>query len=576
MKKTTVLAKKLLVAVLAITICVTSLVAVMVSVAAADSVTTVYDFESAATTPTVTVSSGTNVKYAIVDYNESKQLEVKDNGWDGGKNRVGEYVSIAITEIGVTGITFDVDLKTGWGGDPTPHYGVLIDGVPYWDSEWTRGQLNADKTVTILGTTYVKFDGGIDAASNKVKLTITEDNIDTIDAILIKPYNNYQYYIPYIDNITVVSTAAAGGEPTTQAPTTEESTQAPTTEAPTQAPTTEAPTQAPTTEAPTQAPTTAAPSGGTDGGEYPAMNGYVVKDVLKTWDDFAGSATDTAILVGSSAAGTAWNANSFGNLQTGWKDNNVIFTGTAGCFNGDGIRIWYKSTSSTGCALKAGQYDGGNKTYSFTLAANAEGGWVTVLYADMTKGSSAGDISTMTRFQMKPNPGVEVYLDELHTIEAASTTPTQAPTTEAPTTEAPTTEAPTTEAPTQAPTTEAPTTEAPTTEAPTTTAPATNAPTTTAPVVGGATFDWESGNYWKGGACQPTVTPDANGAKIEWSGNFSNWKDAQVAAYTFTNKLVGVTGIEFEANIGSAHNFNKGLNIKLKHSNGKIYTAKGP
>ncbi|MBQ2675928.1 MAG: hypothetical protein IJF54_00815 [Clostridia bacterium] len=78
------------------------------------------------------------------------------------------------------------------------------------------------------------------------------------------------------------------------------------------------------------------------------------------------------------------------------------------------------------------------------------------------------------------------------------------------------------------------------------------------------TFKWSSGNYWKGGSCSPTVTPDANGAKIEWSGNFSNWKDAQVGAYGFGGKLTDATGVKFTANIGAAHNFNKGLNIKLK------------
>ena len=123
---------------------------------------------------------------------------------------------------------------------------------------------------------------------------------------------------------------------------------------------------------------------------------------------------------------------------------------------------------------------------------------------------------------------------------------------------------------TQAPTTEAPTTAAPTTAAGTTAAPG----TTVAPSADRFTFKWNQTpkGYWEGGGCSPTVTPDADGAKVEWSGNINGWKDAQVGAYAgVPGKFEGMDGIKFKAYYGDGHNFDKTLTVKIS-AGGKIYS----
>lgn len=146
---------------------------------------------------------------------------------------------------------------------------------------------------------------------------------------------------------------------------------------------------------------------------YPSMDNYQVKKVLATFDDYLCDTDDRYYkgikTFGYCGDGNAFNINSRATFAQ-WLDNNTIVSASAGDFDGDGIRFWYKSSATA--QLQFGISGSGIK-YTFKLPANATGGWYTLYYTQLVKN---GDLSNITYFAVKPD-SKSFYIDEIHVIE---------------------------------------------------------------------------------------------------------------------------------------------------------------
>ena len=145
---------------------------------------------------------GTDVSAEIVDKNNSKMLCVKHTK-DWNYKGADKYARIEINAENATDITFDAFYE-GWA-DKGAHYGVEIGGVQYWESPWDGGEIpkTTATTFSIKGKKLNVLDGEF-GKTQASQLTITADNISKIDAILIRPINNQQGQLVYVDNIKVV------------------------------------------------------------------------------------------------------------------------------------------------------------------------------------------------------------------------------------------------------------------------------------------------------------------------------------------------------------------------------------
>ncbi len=144
---------------------------------------------------------GTDVSAEIVDKNNSKMLCVKHTTkWDylGPDN----YARIAVDATDGSDITFDAFYE-GWASKAA-HYGVEINGVQYWDQPWDGGSINkTSATFSLAGKTLSQLNGKF-GVSGLSTINIDSSNISKIDAILIRPINNQQGQLVYVDNIKVV------------------------------------------------------------------------------------------------------------------------------------------------------------------------------------------------------------------------------------------------------------------------------------------------------------------------------------------------------------------------------------
>lgn len=145
--------------------------------------------------------------------------------------------------------------------------------------------------------------------------------------------------------------------------------------------------------------------------DYPAMDNHEVKTILNTFNDFI-CGTDPRWtenqVYGYVGEGTAFNLNSRGTVNKTWFDNNNLVSGVT--LDGDGIRFWYKATSSA--TLQFCQ--GGTVKYSKSLAPKPNGEWVNVYYTDVV---ANGDMTGINRIALKTSGASAYYVDELHTIQ---------------------------------------------------------------------------------------------------------------------------------------------------------------
>lgn len=144
---------------------------------------------------------------------------------------------------------------------------------------------------------------------------------------------------------------------------------------------------------------------------YPDLENYEVNTVLATYDSYICGGDERYYkenqVAGYVGDGNAFNLNSRGTMNKSNFDNNNLFYGGAGVFDGDGIRFWYKGGDATLI------FYGNGKTATYKLAAKS-GEWVTVLYKDAISG---GDMSFATTLSLKTTGAASYYVDELHTIQ---------------------------------------------------------------------------------------------------------------------------------------------------------------
>lgn len=160
----------------------------------------------------------------------------------------------------------------------------------------------------------------------------------------------------------------------------------------------------------TDAQVTAEPASNFEIKPYPEMENYEVKNVLATFDSYVCGGDERYYkenqVAGYVGDGNAFNLNSRGTMNKGNFDNNNLFYGSAGVYDGDGIRFWYKGGGAT--LIFYG--NGISATYKLT---GCSGDWVTVLYKDAISG---GDMSFATTLSLKTTSSTEYYVDELHTV----------------------------------------------------------------------------------------------------------------------------------------------------------------
>ncbi|MGN0115444.1 MAG: leucine-rich repeat domain-containing protein, partial [Acutalibacteraceae bacterium] len=161
----------------------------------------------------------------------------------------------------------------------------------------------------------------------------------------------------------------------------------------------------------TDAQVTAEPASNFEIKPYPEMENYEVKSVLATFDSYICGGDERYYkenqVAGYVGDGNAFNLNSRGTMNKGNFDNNNLFFSSAGAFDGDGIRFWYKGGGAT--LIFYG--NGISATYKLT---GCGGDWVTVLYKDAISG---GDMSFATTLSLKTTSATEYYVDELHTVQ---------------------------------------------------------------------------------------------------------------------------------------------------------------
>ena len=162
----------------------------------------------------------------------------------------------------------------------------------------------------------------------------------------------------------------------------------------------------------TPTPITAEPSSNFAISSYPEMQNYEVMRVLNTFDDYI-CGTDTRYymqnqIAGYKRDGNAFNLNSRATANKSYFDNNVIWSSRANPLDGNGIRFWYKATSSA--TLQLVRTNG--SMYTVTLSAST--GWKTIYYKDVV---SNGDLSDVYEIRLKTNSASSYYIDELHTIQ---------------------------------------------------------------------------------------------------------------------------------------------------------------
>lgn len=161
---------------------------------------------------------------------------------------------------------------------------------------------------------------------------------------------------------------------------------------------------------------TAEPSSNFEVKAYPEMQDYEVKTVLDTFDDYICGADSRYykenLIAGYVGDGNAYNLNSRGTNKKANFDNNTIWSGEASSLDGVGIRFWYKTNGPATfqfCTKSSTVYT--KKITSTDEIKN--GAWVTIYYKDLTED---GDLSEITKINMKNEWASEYYIDELHTI----------------------------------------------------------------------------------------------------------------------------------------------------------------
>lgn len=161
----------------------------------------------------------------------------------------------------------------------------------------------------------------------------------------------------------------------------------------------------------TDAQVTAEPASNFEIKPYPEMENYEVKTVLATFDSYVCGGDERYYkenqVAGYVGDGNAFNLNSRGTMNKSNFDNNNLFYGSAGAFDGDGIRFWYKGGDATLIFY-------GNKISAYYKLTGCGGDWVTVLYKDAVSG---GDMSFATTLSLKTTGAAEYYVDELHTVQ---------------------------------------------------------------------------------------------------------------------------------------------------------------
>lgn len=149
--------------------------------------------------------------------------------------------------------------------------------------------------------------------------------------------------------------------------------------------------------------------------DYPEMQDYEVKKVLDRFDNFICSGDEryysplnssNYVKGGYVGDGNAFNLNSCGSINGGGGDANSISSGSEGYLDGDGIRFWYRSSSSF--TLRFVPTSGSRE--EITVPANSSGGWYTIYFKDFKTTTS----EKVKNIVLK---GGTVYIDELHVIQ---------------------------------------------------------------------------------------------------------------------------------------------------------------
>ena len=123
---------------------------------------------------------------------------------------------------GATDIKFDYAM--GGGSPVKAHFGIVVNGTIYWDSQYDQGTLSKSssfQTSSLVGKTYYKVTTEKLSGSSAGTYKLEASNLSDVTALIFKPTTHSDNHILYIDNITAVgATVATNTTPTTNTTTT--------------------------------------------------------------------------------------------------------------------------------------------------------------------------------------------------------------------------------------------------------------------------------------------------------------------------------------------------------------------
>ena len=177
-----------------------------------------YDFETAATTPTYSttnslVSGGDYTLAVTADPRDSSKKVLKTISNKNDNNNISSYAKVDVDLSTSTAMTFDLYMTRAAGASGNAQgfrYGIIYNGSVYWQNRWTGGispsSYPYSSTVSLIGKTFYRLTGEKFQTGNfDASVTLNETTIKNVTALTFKPQEtNGTIYGYYLDNITLV------------------------------------------------------------------------------------------------------------------------------------------------------------------------------------------------------------------------------------------------------------------------------------------------------------------------------------------------------------------------------------